>query len=488
MNQFILLPPEGVLTERMTNPDSAAFMRDLWTRQTLGGVAVDGDIKVLDGIGEGGAKLVELDETQRLRLKAEHPGVRVVPVVLYRPALAPRPAIENPPAASRVIRKTATQVKVVSAEGGPVAGADVIAFTDFARKAGAEGKTDARGVVSLDLGRAAPAVERLYVYAQKGLWNVLLNAVKLTRGYTVSLTPIKLDYTDSLRFFYGMAPLTAGQGVRVGVIDTGISAEPDLRIEGGVNTAPGELPGDFGDNGMGHGTHVAGIIAGRGTAPTGIRGLAPGVFLRSYRVFAKGSETASNYAILKALDRAVNDGCDLVNMSLGGQGAVDAATHDAITYARSRGALVICAAGNDNRQPVGAPARDPLAVAVSAMGRKSAFPPNAAQAGDVEPPFGKDKQNFVAGFSNIGPDIDVIAPGVGIISTVPGGYAVMDGTSMACPAVTGAAARLLALNSSILNMPRNQQRSDMMARMVYAMTMQMGFGAKYEGQGMIKLA
>lgn len=81
----------------------------------------------------------------------------------------------------------------------------------------------------------------------------------------------------------------------------------------------------------------------------------------------------------------------------------------------------------------------------------------------------------------------MIAPGVGIISTVPGGYAVMDGTSMACPAVTGAAARLLALNSSILSMPRNQQRSDMMARMVYAMTMQMGFGAKYEGQGMIKL-
>jgi subtilisin len=471
----------------MTNPDSAVFMRDLWTRQKLGGVAVDSDIKVVDGMGEGGAKLVELDETQRLRLKAEHPGLRVVPLALYRPALAPRPAIENPPATSRVIRKTATQVKVVSADGGPVAGAEVIAFTDFARKAGAEGKTDARGMVSLELGRAAPAVERLYVYAQKGLWNALLNAVKLTRGYTVSLAPIKLDYTDSLRFFYGMAPLTAGQGVRVGVIDTGISAEPDLRIEGGVNTAPGELPGDFGDNGMGHGTHVAGIIAGRGSAPTGIRGLAPGVTLRSYRVFGKASETASNYAILKALDRAVNDGCDLVNMSLGGRGVVDPATHDAITYARARGTLVICASGNDYRQGVGAPARDPLAVAVSAMGRQGTFPPNTSEFGDVQAPFGKDRQNFIAAFSNVGLDIDLTAPGVGIISTVPGGYAVMDGTSMACPAVTGAAARLLALHSSILNMPRSQQRSDAMARMLYSMTILHGFGPAYEGQGMVRI-
>lgn len=144
-------------------------MRELWTRQAVSGAAPRDDIKVVDGLSEGGAKLVELDEAQRLRLKAEFPGVRVVPLVLYRPALAPRPAIETPPTVSRVVRKTATQIKVVSENGSPVANADVIAFTDFANKAGAEGKTDAKGIVSLDLGRATPAVERLYVYAQKEL-------------------------------------------------------------------------------------------------------------------------------------------------------------------------------------------------------------------------------------------------------------------------------------------------------------------------------
>lgn len=462
-------------------------MRDLWTRPALENNTLNSSVKVLDGLSENGAKLVEMDDTQRLRLKAEHPGVRVVPVVQYRPALAPRPMVENRVTAARAIQRANAQIRVLGGDGAPLPNVDVIAFTNFEKRAGDEGKTDDNGVVSLKLGGGSPKVERLYVFAGKGSWNALLTTIKITRGFTVKLNPIKLDFMDALRYFYGNAPLASGQGVKVGVVDTGISAEPDLRLEGGVNTVPGELPGDFGDNGLGHGTHVAGIIAGRGAPPNGIRGLAPGVTLRSYRVFGKASETASNYAILKALDRAVNDGCDLVNMSLGGRGVVDPATHDAITYARARGTLVICASGNDYRQGVGAPARDPLAVAVSAMGRQGTFPPNTSEFGDVQAPFGKDRQNFIAAFSNVGLDIDLTAPGVGIISTVPGGYAVMDGTSMACPAVTGAAARLLALHSSILNMPRSQQRSDAMARMLYSMTILHGFGPAYEGQGMVRI-
>jgi subtilisin len=75
--------------------------------------------------------------------------------------------------------------------------------------------------------------------------------------------------------------------------------------------------------------------------------------------------------------------------------------------------------------------------------------------------------NFIAAFSNAGPEIDLVGPGLGIISTVPGGYAPMSGTSMACPAVTGIAARVLAKQPSLLAMPRDQARSDAIAHALF---------------------
>src|SRR5262249_1865584 len=134
--------------------------------------------------------------------------------------------------------------------------------------------------------------------------------------------PIDLGFVDCVRHFYGNAATTVGQGVKVGVVDCGVDGtHPDLRLDGGENTVVGEHPADFGDNGIHHGTHVAGIIAARGTPPAGIRGVAPDVILRSYRVFPRHVEGvkdgASNFSIAKAIDRAVADGCDLINLSLG---------------------------------------------------------------------------------------------------------------------------------------------------------------------------
>ncbi len=182
----------------------------------------------------------------------------------------------------------------------------------------------------------------------------------------------------------------------------------------------------------------------------------------------------------------MQDGCDLVNMSLGG-GELDDATHAAISDARANGTLVFAAAGNDDRSPVSAPALDPLAIAVSALGRKGTFPPNSSQAADVQSPFGTDRKNFIASFSNVGLEIDLTGPGVGIISTFPGGYAVLDGTSMACPAATGAAAKLLGTRSEILNMSRDQARSDEMAKAVFQKAKLLGLGPRFEGQGQVKI-
>jgi subtilisin len=491
LRQYILLPPRGLTADVVspTTPLAKSFLLALEAARAspqpiaaLAAAKIRTKLRVLDSIRDTGAKLVELAPDQLPLLRAEQPGLRVVPVVYYYPARLPRPKPLSAPQKAQVM--VAIRLAIVSAsDDAPVAGATVVAFTDFENRVGAEGTTDAKGMVSLKLGGASKKVERLYVYPKSGYWSALKKDTTLASGTKIPVQPIRLDYTDALRHFYA-ASSGAGSGVTVGVVDTGVGPHPDLHVDGGENTVPGESAQDYGDNGEGHGTHVGGIIAARGVPPAGIQGVAPAVRLRSYRVFPKSGEGASNYAIAKALDRAVEDGCDLVNMSLGG-GPQDEAVHSALAHARANGVLIFVANGNDGRQAVSWPAADSLAIAISAMGRKGTFPSGTSESAEVAAPYGTDKKNFIAAFSNIGPETDLTDTGVGIISTVPGGYGVMSGTSMACPAATGAAARLLAAKPDILAMARDQARSEAMAAAALDAAKPLGFGALFEGRGML---
>jgi len=490
--RYILLPPRGLAVGDVgqSTPKVASFLVSLHTAMTTAkGVHVDGTggakVKVLDSIHENGAKLVAMSPDDVSALRAEQPGIRVVPEVFYHTARARRPEpVSGPTTAAAGLGVTIKVTVVSDADGTAIAGATVVAFTNFAKREGAQAKTTKKGVASLSLGASSKKVERLYVYAENGFWNSLSKNITLTSTTKIALQPIDLSFTDSLRHFYGKAPTTGGKSVIVGVIDTGIGPHHDLNVAGGENTVVGEDPTDFADNGEGHGTHVGGIIAARGTPPKGIRGLAPAVTLRSYRVFGKGNGNASNFSIAKAIDRAVADRCDVINMSLGG-GPQDEATHSAIADARAKGTIVIAATGNDDRGPVSFPGADPLVIAVTALGRKGTFPSGTVEAGDVVAPFGTDKKNYIASFSNVGPEVHLTAPGDGIISTFPGNrYAIMDGTSMASPAAAGAAARVLA-GSPVLSQPRDQARSDAMAEIVLKAAKKLGFAATLEGQGLI---
>lgn len=490
--QYILLPTRGMKAPMAVAAAAAAgpaiasvhsFLTKLLPTPRAVPISPKASFRVLDSIHENGAKLVQMAPESVSALRAAQPGLRLVPIVYYRPAVI-RYHIESRATLKSGRVSAGLRLKIVAGKtANPVAHATVVAFTDFEQRLGADAVTDSKGVATLSLGSSSKKVERVYVYPRLGAWGYARKNVVLKDGMTITLTAIDLAYQDVVRYLYDKLDDKGGAGIKVGVIDTGVGPHPELNVAGGANTVVGEQPNDYGDNGEGHGTHVAGIIAAQHHPPSHIRGIAPRVELHSYRVFPKGSDQASNYSIAKAIDRAILDECDLINMSLGG-GPVDEATKDAISDAYNQGTACICAAGNEATDPVSFPSSDSLAVAVTAFGRRGTFPANTTSAEAVgRPTATTDPKFFFANFSNYGVDVDLTGPGVGVISTVPGGYAVMDGTSMACPAVTGMAALILSGFPALVGMGRDESRSRVMVQKILSVTKKLGLGARYEGQG-----
>jgi len=157
----------------------------------------------------------------------------------------------------------------------------------------------------------------------------------------------------------------------------------------------------------------------------------------------------------------------------------------ALEDARAAGMLAIAAAGNDFRRGVSFPAADDLCIAVSALGDRTLLLKGSVSASAEKAPAGTNPNEFIGDFSNIGPEIDVTGPGVGVVSTVPQqDFAVMDGTSMACPAVTGVAARLLGGKPAILGMARDSARATAIANLLLTTAQSRGFTPNLEGRGL----
>lgn len=259
---------------------------------------------------------------------------------------------------------------------------------------------------------------------------------------------------------------TAGRGIRVGVIDTGFGPHPDL---GGTDE------GAFIDNKFDanagadidiHGSHVCGTIAGNPGLEMRMAGVAPGVELFSVRVFPR-DQGALNIDIANAIDFLSRDReCDLINMSLGSP-SPSALVQDAIQDAAERGTLCLSAAANSSGA-VEYPAAFEESVAISAAGKIGAAPEGSLSADtlpDRSDLFGRD-QLYFADFSCFGPEVDAIAPGVGIVAPVPvrynldAPYSALDGTSMATPIATGTLARALCGDEGYLNLPRDLTRTE----------------------------
>lgn len=168
-----------------------------------------------------------------------------------------------------------------------------------------------------------------------------------------------------------------------------------------------------------HGTHVAGIIASSMDNSIGGVGVAPQTKIMPINVF--NGDTAYTSDIIRALEYAVKNGADIINMSLG-QPQYSYVFDLAIQNAYKAGVLLVAASGNETSTTVQYPAAFPQVISVSAT----------------------SENDSIAYYSNYGPSIDISAPGSNVWSTVPGSkYSTMSGTSMAAPVVSGAAALIL---------------------------------------------
>jgi subtilisin family serine protease len=213
--------------------------------------------------------------------------------------------------------------------------------------------------------------------------------------------------------------VTQGEGVKVAVIDTGIDCNhPDLK----ANCAGGYNAFDSGKSTMDdneHGTHVAGTIAGI-LDGKGVVGVAPKARLYAVKVLDKDGSGGLT-SIIKGLIWAGNNHMDVANMSLGApMGTIF--MRAAVKYAEMKGVVVVAAAGNDGKA-VNYPGAYPEVIAVAAL----------------------TPTDGIADFSSRGRQVQFIAPGEDVKSSIPGGqYAFFDGTSMATPHVSGLAALAVA--------------------------------------------
>ncbi len=220
-----------------------------------------------------------------------------------------------------------------------------------------------------------------------------------------------------------------GTGVKVAILDTGIADHEDLNVLGGTNTIDG---GNSYNDGHGHGTHVAGTVAALNNE-IGVVGVAYDAHLYAVKVLDDGGG-GTWLSVSQGIEWAVTNNMDVINMSLGGSQHSDT-LEDACQFAYDEGLVVVAAAGNSGNPPgngdnVGYPARFDTVIAVAAS----------------------DQNDNRARWSSTGPDVELIAPGVGVLSTVPEDeYASYSGTSMASPHVAGVAALVLAANSSLSN-------------------------------------
>ena len=363
----------------------------------------------------------------------------------------------------------------------------------------AEGQTDKKGEVALEMVTLPGRPPRsLFVTAPINHWDRYLTEPNVSDS---AVNVIRLDsfketvsgFPDEFRYGWGQKEMgldrmpegVNGKGVKVAIIDSGADNTHQLlrHIKKGADFTNDGDPKSWAKDIIGHGSHCAGVIAARSDEQTMLRGFVPEAEIHVLKVFPGGQFSS----LLDALDYCIEQGIDVANMSLGSPQPSET-VEQKLEEAVLAGVACIVAAGNSGG-PVQYPALSPKALAVAAVGKLNEYRPNSWDSTSVQPTLVSADGIFAPAFSCFGPEIAVCAPGVAIISTVPGGFEPQSGTSMAAPHVTGLAALLIGhhpLFRSELSQ-RSQQRVAGLFNIIRSMCAPYQFGFGRTGSGLPRL-
>lgn len=283
-------------------------------------------------------------------------------------------------------------------------------------------------------------IARYQISSSKQLPTLLANGFSLNQTSSVFRPPFQSTVDPYLKDQYAIPlmqtdrawTLTTGSNqVIVAIIDTGIdTAHPEFtnRIHAlSYNSRTKEVGISKVVDDFGHGTMVAGIVGAIKDNSRGIAGIAPNSMLLIIKANNEALGTFPDSAIIEGIYYAVENGANIINLSLGGSYA-NPQTKIAVDYAKSRGVFVVSATGNDGEEGLKYPAGFDSVISVGAI----------------------DKTKTIASYSNFGVGLDVVAPGSEIITTTRNsGYGSASGTSFASPQVAGLLALLLSYDATL---------------------------------------
>lgn len=268
---------------------------------------------------------------------------------------------------------------------------------------------------------------------------------------------------------YMWAKKYTGKGIVIAVIDTGCSTKHTAlqgQIIGGRNfTTEDNSNPDIYEDYNGHGTHVCGTIAAKATAQ-GVVGVAPDSKLLVLKVLEKNG-SGRLQSTIDAINYAVSKNVDIISMSLGSK-SNDINLYNAINYAVSKNILVVCASGNEgdnnpNTYEYAYPGAYNEIISVGAI----------------------DDKKLAARFTNSNKEVDLVAPGVNILSTyLDNKYKSLSGTSMATPHVSGALALIKQWSKE--EFKRDLSEAELYAQLIKNTT-ELNMKRTLQGNGMLYL-